>query len=71
MNDWEEFDVNATYQKKLVDPEMWKWVLTKGCQRIISDEFFNNLMCNQGMYSLCLVNWADCPMFSTPIGDML
>ena len=52
MNSWEEFDADAVYQKKHVDPEMRKWILTKDCRRIISDEFFNNPTRNQGMYDL-------------------
>ena len=31
MDNWEEFDEDAVYQKKRVDPEMQQWVLTKGC----------------------------------------
>ena len=42
MNGWEEFDEDATYQKKRVDPEMRQWVLTNDCRRIISDLYFDN-----------------------------
>ena len=53
MNSWEEFDPSATYQKKRVDPEMRRWILTKDCRRIISDAFFDNPVQNQGMHIYC------------------
>ena len=31
MNSWEEFDTDAMYQKKHVDPEMRQWILTRDC----------------------------------------
>ena len=52
MDNWEEFEEDATYQKKRVDPEMRKWILTKDCRRIISDEYFNNPPQRQGTHSL-------------------
>lgn len=42
MNNWEEFDEDAVYQKKHVDPEMRQWILTKDCRQLISDKYFNN-----------------------------
>ena len=53
MDGWEEFDASAIYQKKLVDPEMRQWILTKDCRRIISDAFFDNPVQNQGMHIYC------------------
>jgi len=52
MNGWEEFDEDAAYQKKRVNPEMRQWILTKDCRRIISDEHFNNPSRGQGMHNL-------------------
>jgi hypothetical protein len=49
MNDWEEFDEDAVYQRRHVDPEMRQWVLTNDCRRIISDTYFNNPACNQSI----------------------
>ena len=56
MNGWEVFDADAVYQKKRVNPEMRRWILTKACRRIVSNEFFNNPACNQGMCNLLLKN---------------
>ena len=50
MDDWEEFDASAVYQKKLVDPEMRQWISTKDCRRIISDAFFDNPVQDQGTH---------------------
>lgn len=47
-NGWEEFDEDAIYQKKHVDPEMRQWVLTNDCRRTISNEFFNNPVDERG-----------------------
>jgi len=49
---WEEFDEDAVYQKKHVDPEMRQWVLTNDCRRIISDKFFNNPVDERGTCNL-------------------
>ena len=54
MNGWEEFDGDATYQKKRVDPEMRQWVLTNDCRRIISDLYFDNPERNQGTCEMFL-----------------
>ena len=51
-NGWKEFDEDAVYQKKHVDPEMRQWVLTSDCRRIISDKYFNNPPRNQGTCSV-------------------
>jgi hypothetical protein len=52
MNGWEEFDEDAVYQKKRVNPEMRRWILTKGCRRIVSNKYFNNPPHNEGMCKL-------------------
>ena len=52
MQNWEEFDEDAVYQKKRIDPEMRQWILTKDCRRTISDDFFNNPARTKGTYGL-------------------
>ena len=71
MSNWEEFDADAAYQKKHVDPEMRQWVLTKDCRRIISDKFFNNPAHDQGVRNLLPRSQSDCIVFSVPIGLVL
>jgi hypothetical protein len=71
MNSWEEFDADAAYQKKHVDPEMRQWILTRDCRRIISDKFFNNPVHNQGVYNPPSKNRADCVVFRVSIGLVL
>ena len=71
MNDWEEFDAGATYQKKHVDPEMRRWILTRDCRRAISDRFFNNPTRNQGLCNLILKNLTDWVAFSRSVGVLL
>ena len=71
MKNWEEFDRDAVYQKKLVDPEMRQWVLTNDCRRIVSDKFFNNPAHDQGICNLSLKKGAKNIAHSTPIRPML
>ena len=68
---WEEFDEDAAYQKKHVDPEMRQWALTNDCWRIISDEFFNNPVDKQGTCNLFLKKGSNCIAYSRPIGLVL
>jgi hypothetical protein len=70
MNSWEEPDADAIYQTKRVDPEMLQWILTRDCRRIISDEFFNNPVRNQGTHNLLLEDRADC-FIRAPVGLVL
>jgi len=68
---WEEFDEDAAYQKKHVDPEMRRWVLTNDCRRIISNEFFNNPVDEQGTCNPSLKKGSDYVACSGPIGLVL
>lgn len=52
MQNWKEFDEDAAYQKKRVDPEMRRWVLTKDCRRTVSDDYFKNPARNRGKCDL-------------------
>ena len=63
-NGWEEFDADAAYQTKHIDPEMRRWILARDCRRIISDEFFNNPAHHKGMHRLLSKIWVDCVAFS-------
>ncbi|KAF9784429.1 hypothetical protein BJ322DRAFT_1109140 [Thelephora terrestris] len=57
MDGWEEFNKDAVYQKKHVDPEMREWILAEGCRRIISDTYFDNPACSRAPLSnLCCDN---------------
>ena len=71
MNNWKEFDEDAIYQKKHVDPEMRQWVLTNDCCRIISNKFFNNPVDDQGICDLFPKNRTDDIVSSAPIGSVL
>ena len=71
MNGWEEFDVDADYQKKHVDPEMREWVLTNDCRRIISDKFFNNPVHDQGMHKPFPKSGAECVAYSLSVSPVL
>ena len=71
MSNWEEFDADAAYQKKHVDPEMRQWVLMKDCRRIVSDEFFNNPAHNQGLQNLLSRSLSEFIFFSMSVGLVL
>ena len=71
MSGWEEFDQDAVYQKKLVNPEMRQWVLTKDCRRIISDRFFNNPVRDEGICNPFLKKRADGITYSAPVRPVL
>ena len=71
MNNWEEFNKDAVYQKKHVNPEMWRWILTKDCQRIISNKYFNDLAQEIGMSNMLYIEMSyPCCRYTTSLPSL-